>query len=249
METELETPPGGRITDGPAEGTIVRTFAAEFAPGDGRTVDVRIVPYGEQITHNDGHGGVPKGVAYQEEFVAGVFSHQVNAANRVLANFEHQPGLGGVVGHGLTLRESSDGFYGSFRIHETPDGDKALTLIREKVLEGVSVEAKPVRSERTSAGVVRRVKAHMFAIAFTRFGAYENARVLALREEADLIVDEEILPVDMDPELVERCRRLGIALPQRYETHPAGTGTPVDAGTPEAAPVVDESQPTSEGTQ
>lgn len=239
MDELLESPEAGSDTHGPDEdnGMIVRSFAAELSAGDGRTVDVRIVPYGEQITHNDGHGGVPKGVPYKEEFVSGVFAHQVNAANRVLANFEHHPGLGGVVGHGLSLREASDGFYGSFRIHETPDGDKALTLIREKVLEGVSVEAKPVRSERTAAGVVRRVKAHMFAIAFTRFGAYENARVLALREEADLIVDEELLPVAMDPELIERCRRLGISLPQRYETHPAPTDTPAEVDTSEAAPV------------
>lgn len=237
MEELVETPDAARNDNGPDDGMIVRAFSADLTAGDGRTVDVRIVPYGEQITHADGHGGVPKGVPYKEEFVSGVFSHQVNAANRVLANFEHQPGLGGVVGHGLALREGPDGFYGSFRIHETPDGDKALTLIREKVLEGVSVEARPVRSERSPAGVVRRVKAHMFAIAFTRFGAYENARVLALREEANLIVDEEILPVEMDPELIERCRRLGITIPQRYQTHPAPTDTPADAGTSEAAPV------------
>jgi hypothetical protein len=41
----------------------------------------------------------------------------------------------------------------------------------------------------------------------------------------------------MTPEAVERCRRLGIKLPQRYETHPAANGHPGDAGTPGAAPV------------
>ena len=47
--SEHETPVSEwRIQDGP--GVIVRTFAAELTPGDGRTVDVRIVPYGERIT-------------------------------------------------------------------------------------------------------------------------------------------------------------------------------------------------------
>ncbi len=219
--------------EAPETGLLRRTFTAEFDASDGRTVDVRIVPYGERITHNDGLGGVPKGTPYQEEWSPGVFSHQLNAANRVLANFEHREGLAGVVGHGLSFREDTDGFHGSFRLHETPDGDKALTLIREKVLEGVSVEAKPVKSVRDTAGIVRRVKAHMFAIAFTRFAAYENARVLALREESETVFDEDMLPVTPDPELIERCRRLGIRLPQRYEAHPAETGTPDSSGTPE----------------
>jgi hypothetical protein len=46
--------------------------------------------------------------------------HQVRAANRVLVNFEHQQGIGGIVGHGLDASRASDGFYGSFKIHETP---------------------------------------------------------------------------------------------------------------------------------
>ena len=53
-----------------------RTFAAELA-ADGRTVDCRIVPYGERITHNDGLGGRPEGEPYEEEWVAGAFTHQL----------------------------------------------------------------------------------------------------------------------------------------------------------------------------
>ena len=114
---------------------IVREFAAELTASEGRTVDVRIVPYGERITHNDGLGGVARGVDYTEEWMPGVFSHQLNAANRVLANYEHQEGIAGVIGHGIALREEADGFHGSFVLHDTPDGDKALLLVRQGVLE------------------------------------------------------------------------------------------------------------------
>ena len=72
-----------------------REFSAQLTAGDGRTVDCRIVPYGERIQHDDGLGGLPKGMPYTEEWAAGAFTHQLKAANRVLANVEHQEGLGG----------------------------------------------------------------------------------------------------------------------------------------------------------
>jgi Escherichia/Staphylococcus phage prohead protease len=212
-------------------GLIRRTFAAELTAGDGRTVDCRIVPYGERIIHNDGLGGLPVGQPYTEEWVAGAFSHQLRAANRVLANFEHQQGIAGVVGHGLELRDSPDSLRGSFRIHETADGDKALMLVREGVLGGISLEAIPKKSIRTAAGIVQRVKAHLRAVALCREPAYSGAVVLAVRELP--ILDEELLPADMDAETVERCRRLGIKLPQRYQAHPDETDTPAQTGTSE----------------
>lgn len=214
--TTVEAEP---ITEQVSE-VIHREFAAEVAV-DGRTVDVRIVPYGETITHNDGLGGERRGVDYREEWLPGVFSHQVTAAHRVHANFEHQTGAINVVGHGLTLREGQDGFYGSFEIHETPQGETTLALLRAKSLDGVSLEAKPVRNIRSTDGIVQRAKANLYAIAFTRFAAYAGARVLALREEPAYTIDAELLSYDPDPEMVARCARLGIRLPQRYEAHPA----------------------------
>jgi HK97 family phage prohead protease len=186
------------------------------------------------------------GVDYQEEWMPGVFSHQLNAAHRVVANFEHQPGIGGIVGHGLALREAADGFHGSFKIHDTPAGETALILLREKVAELVSLEARPKKNTRSVGGVIQRVKADLLAIAFTRFGAYSGARVLALRDQATTL-DEELLPVAMDPDLVERCRRLGLSLPQRYEAHPAETDTPPDGGTSGDGTRPAESESTSEG--
>jgi HK97 family phage prohead protease len=232
MEQQLETPEAGRTDVVPGE-MIVRSFAAELTAGDGRTIDVRVVPYGEKITHDDGLGGVPKGIPYTEEWAQGAFAHQVNAANRVLVNFEHQTGLAGIVGHGKALLERDDGLYGSFKIHETPDGDKALLLVQEGAVQGVSLEAFGRKSIRTGAGVIRRVKADLHGIALTRRAAYTGAMILALREPAQTVLDEALLPVAFDPELIERCRRLGIKIPQRYQAHPDDTGTPAETGTPE----------------
>lgn len=205
------------ITETPERAFLVREYAAELTPGDGRTVDVRIVPYGSPTTVDDGRG------SYREEFVAGAFEGQLRAANRVLVNFEHHQGIQNIVGHGKALRDGPDGLYGSFGIHETADGDKTLMLVREGVLDGVSLEFLPKKSVRTAAGVVQRVKAHLRAIALCRSPAYEGASVLAVRESS--IIDEELLPVAPDPELLERCRRLGLALPQRYQAHPSEADT------------------------
>lgn len=204
-----------------------REFTAEISPGEGRTADVRIVPYGETARVSDG------GPAYDEQWMPGVFGHQLSAANRVYANFEHQEGIAGIVGHGLELREAPDGFHGSFKFHETSDGDKTLMMVREGILDGVSLEAYAVKSVRTAAGVVQRVKANLKAVAFCRTPAFAGAKVLALREEPEVVWDEELLPVVPDPELIERCRRLGIRMPQRYQAHPDVTDTPAESGTSE----------------
>jgi HK97 family phage prohead protease len=209
-------------TEGRESGLLRRTFAAEVTPGDGRTIDVRIMPYGKQITHDDGLGGVPKGIPYQEEWDYGAFSDQVRAANvgrarHVLVNFEHGDRLIDVVGNGTALREERDALYGSFTLHDDAAGDKALLLVREGIVDGISVEVPPhtLRSSR-KAGVVHRMKAHLHGIALTRQPAFENARVLALREE--IMLDESLLPLQPDPEVLERLQRLGIELPERYQT-------------------------------
>ncbi len=209
---------------------LSRVFRTEMTTGDGRTVDVRIVPYGEKISHNDGLGGSPRGIKYEEEWLPGVFSHQLNAAHRVIANYEHGGAIGDIVGKGIALRESSDGFHGTFRLLQTQSGETMLELIREGAVDGVSVEARLVKNVRNGK-TIQRAKANLMSIAFTRFAAYKGARVLALREEQEETVDASLLPVDMDAELVARCRRLGIRLPQRYEAHPDEDGHPDTVGT------------------
>lgn len=217
--------------DSLANGMIRREFAADLSVGDGRTVDVRIVPYGERIKHHDGrHGG---GTEYLEEFVPGVFDHQVNAANRVHANIEHDQASSSKAGYGVVLREAADGFYGTFRLLDTQAGETARQLIEAGALDAVSLEAKEVKTVRTREGVLQRKKANLLAVAFTRFGAYKGAQVLALRQEAEQVIDEELLPVEMDSGVVERLRRQGFTVPDRYQAHPESNGHPDEVGTPE----------------
>jgi HK97 family phage prohead protease len=212
---------------------LVREFAATAVEVAGRTVDVRVVPFGEVAQVAD----PPKWEPYREEWMPGVFDHQLGAANRIHARYGHSPHAVDVVGHGIELRSvDGDGYHLSTKIHQTSAGDTALELLRDGALPAVSLEAQPVRSVRSKAGVVQRMKAHLRGFAFCVQGAYPSAQVLAIREQPEQIVDEELFPSELDPELVERCRRLGIALPQRYQAHP-DTDTPDESGTStESAP-------------
>lgn len=213
---------------------LVRDVAIDAEITDGRTLEMRVVPFDEIGTAAD----PPDFRPYREQFMPGAFQNQERAAHRILLNFEHIQGLQGIVGHGVSLRQGADGYYGTFRIHDTQDGEKALTMLREKVIEHGSVEFVPLRSQRTRDGVVQRVRAHLDKLSLTRRNpVYTKTAVLGLREEdlpEEVVIDEEWLPVEINPDLLERCRRLGIDLPQRYmQAQPAETDTSAEADTSE----------------
>jgi HK97 family phage prohead protease len=159
--------------------TFVRTVEAELVEGDGRTLDMRVVPYGVEAVVAD----PPSHIPYREMFVRGAFERQLAAPNRVRVwlNFEHEQGLRGIVGHGLELSEDDRGLHGSFRVHENTDGDKALALVRDRILSGISAEFVAIRSRRVD-GVVQRLRAHLDKVSLCRSPAYAGAEVLAVRE-------------------------------------------------------------------
>ena len=211
---------------------LLRTFETEFTVGDGRTVDVRVVPYDVEAHVSDDGGRT----VYREVWDQSAFDDQLVAGHRlkVLLNFEHRGSIGDVVGRGVALRSvPGDGLHGSFRISDTRDGDKALELINDGILDGVSLEAYAKKSIRSTDGLVRRLKAHLKNVALVREGAFTDARVLAVREASEQIIDEAFLPVDMAPDLVERLRGIGVALPDRYQAHPEDKGTSAETDTPD----------------
>lgn len=181
---------------------LVREFPVELA-ADGRTIEMRIVPYNQPGRAAD----PPEFRPYQEVFLPRSFERQLAAPNRVAAwlNFEHEQGIRGIVGHGTHLRDAPDALYGSFRVHENADGDKALQLVNDGVLGGVSVEFKALQSNNRG-GVVERVRAHLVAVALARTGmqAYKSAEVLAVRTAP--LEPVAVMPAD----LAQRVAALGV---------------------------------------
>ena len=199
---------------------LVRTFAVASQELDGRTLHVRVVPFDEVATVSD----PPDFKPYREQFMPGVFRSQENAAHRIRLRTDHaaidgnggrKSGLSGVVGKGISLRESSGGYEAEFRFLNTPEAETARELLAEDPpgYDGVSGEFVPLRSVRTKDGIVQRVKAHLDSVALAIGPAYSKAEILALRE-GEIVVDEEFLPPPVSPELLERCAELGIDLPK-----------------------------------
>lgn len=184
------------------DGEILRrVFPADLeASEDGRTLEVRIVPYSTPTRVSD----PPDFRPYDEVFEPGAFDKQLEAPNRVsvFVNVEHEPGIKGIVGRGTMLRSvPDDGLHGTFRMLNHADADKALELVNEGDLTGVSLEFHPIKSVR-EGDVVRRLKARLINIALVRpsgsaggIQAYKEAQVLAVRETPP----EEPEP-DLEPE-------------------------------------------------
>jgi len=197
---------------------LVRTFAVESQALDGRTLTVRVVPFDEVATVAD----PPDFRPYQEQFVPGVFERQMNAAHRVRLRTDHasidasgarKSGVVGVVGRGVSLRESSGGVEAEFRFLNTPEADTALELVKDGGYDGVSAEFAPIRNTRTKDGVMQRVKAHLDSVALAVGPAYSKAEILALREEP-VTIDESMLPPAPDQVLIDRMMSLGIRVPE-----------------------------------
>ncbi len=192
-----------------------REFPVELAEGDGRTIEATIVPYNTPAVVAD----PPDFKAYREEWLPGAFEKQTTAVDRVKVwlNFEHNQGLAGVIGHGVTLEERGTSLHGVFRVHNNSDGDKALELVREGLLTGMSLEAIALRSRTTAAGVTQRLRAHLDGVALCRFPAYKDAQVLAVREEP-VAVARAFEPVPgMDEQTVARLAALGVVPLERVK--------------------------------
>ncbi len=210
-ETSVEN--GGREV-------LVRTFAVESQSLDGRTLSVRVVPFGEVATVAD----PPNFQPYKEQFMPGVFRAQENAAHRIRLRAHHDPDvretgirnspMSSVVGKGISLRETDGGVDMDFRFLSDPESEKALQLTKEGGYDGVSAEFIGIRSLMTKDGIKQRQKAHLDSVGLALEPAYTGSQILALREGHEEVIDEEMMPPPISRMLLERCADLGIDLPE-----------------------------------
>jgi len=201
---------------------LVRTFAVAEQELDGRTLHVRVVPFDEVATVAD----PPDFRPYKEQFMPGVFREQERAANRIRLRSDHaaiddhgsrKSGLAGVVGNGVSLRETAGGVEAEFRFLEDVESEKARELVSSGGYDGVSAEflPKPRGTIIAADGTKQRVRAHLDSVALAIGPAYSKAEILALRQgDAEMEIDETLLLPPINHELLERCADLGIDLPE-----------------------------------
>lgn len=147
---------------------------------DGRTVAGICCPFDEPSLVRDGAGGAD----YTEVFRFGAFAKTISESTvKFLVNHDHLNRL--PLGNATTLREDPRGLYGEFKVSKTRDGDEALELIRDGVLDGLSVGFQPVkhRGDKFRGGTVERIEVKLREVSATPFPAYSGAKVLAVRSD------------------------------------------------------------------
>lgn len=185
---------------------IVRSFTTELTgETDGRVIRGCCVPYGEVTTVDDGAG------PYKEMFVRGAFRRAAKVPRKVFLDFEHQTTILDVVGHGVEFVERDDGLHGVFEATGA-QGERALELIDDGVLTGMSVRATVLGPGRHDGDVVVRTACHLDRVALCRQPAYAGAVVEAWRSATPAAEPAELaqLRPARNADLDARLRALGV---------------------------------------
>lgn len=135
-----------------------------------------------------------------EVFTRGAFARAAEAPHRVKVS-DQQHNRMVVIGHAVELRDEQDGLYGTLKIADTSAGRDTLTLLRDGVLDELSVEFVPQVKHmqvRQEGGVthIRHDRAMLIGVSPVSQGAYgQDAKVLAVRAkqaltEADQAAEE-----------------------------------------------------------
>lgn len=142
---------------------------------DGRTVFGRVVPYGTVARFRDHDGEIKS-----ERFVHGSLDNARRAWHRVKLIYGHEDGFRDHIGHGISLEERSDGGYALFRLLAA-DAERAREIL-STTHKALSLGFYAIRSRVAPDGVIERLAVAVDHVGAVAEGAYEDARVLAVRE-------------------------------------------------------------------
>ena len=144
--------------------------------GDGRTIEGMAVPFGRPAWVRD-RGGP----AYQEQFKRGAFARSIN--DRQVKLFGMHDRTKFPLGVTSSLEERRDGLYMSARIAETRDGDDVLALVNAGAVDSLSIGFVPRQEKKAADGLVTRTEVELTEVSVVHTPAYDEARILALREQ------------------------------------------------------------------
>ncbi len=144
------------------------------AEGDGRTLELRLLPWDTVATTADG----------RELFRPGAFEG-VDPGEVRVESMRHG---GALVGRGTALDQRADAPYLTARISRTHDGDDLLELVNDGTLRSASIVFAdvPGGSRRRPDGVMERSRVDLRRVAILERGAYEGAGVIAVREAPEM---------------------------------------------------------------
>ena len=159
-------------------------FEVREAPNEERTLSAIAVPYDETIS--------VQGI--KEKFERG----SIPSVQDVKLFYGHETPIGKV----LRGQETDGGFLIEARISETEKGDEVLTLLRDGVLNKMSVGFRPVK-DRDEDGVVVREEVELKEVSVVAFPAYKNADLISVREEESENLQGETTMEETNTEVAE----------------------------------------------
>lgn len=167
--------------------SMSRAFAGDIevrASGDGRTIEGIFVPWERSARVSDG------GPSYTEQFQRGALAKTIRERGDRVKFLSQHNSRTNPLGRATELREDAAGAFGRFQVSKTQAGDEALELVRDGALDSFSVGFTPVKHEKRN-GVVVRTEVRLNEVSLVTFPAYEDARVLAVRDALAMFGEDD----------------------------------------------------------
>lgn len=150
--------------------------------GDGRTVHGLAVPYGVTAEVSDGYG------TYLEEFAPGAFTRSIAQRGDKVRLFTQHETRRFPIGRATNLVERPEGLHAEFYVSDTRDGNEALELVRDGVVDAFSIGFASVR-EQQRGKVTVRLEAALREVSLVHSPAYDGALVAGVRSAPILTAD------------------------------------------------------------
>jgi uncharacterized protein len=160
-----------------------------------RVVEGIVVPWGETsfLTPD------PKG----ERFMPGSLTRTVTDRPKVKLFINHRHDE--AVGKAVAWRPDDErGLWGSFHVPVSEAGDRVLAAVRDELLDAFSVGFRPIRVRRAADGAREVLEAALHEVSIAPVGAYDGAKVLAMRVPMRAVVLPPMPTVNLDPILLNR---------------------------------------------
>lgn len=178
----------------PATGDLVRSFDAgniDVQP-DG-LVEALIVPWDRWADVTEMHPATGRPVSYRERFLRGSLDGAMRAPRRIGLAFTHSDAFTDRLGYGVNLRDSEEGGVAQFQLYPTVR-DKAMDMLRSSH-SGMSITfrslAPAFQTPERSGQDVSRSRVFLRYVAATDCPVYEDAGVLALRDQAQALREQQ----------------------------------------------------------
>lgn len=165
---------------------LLREAVVEEVQSSRREIILRAVAYGTFSNVDDGHG------RYQEAFKAGAMADHIRLrGDRVRMLRDHDPLR--AIGRVEHWDDTAASLIVRSKISATTLGDETLELARDGVLSPSVGFLDPVNGAGHVGQRLTRTKVFLREISLVPFAARDDASVLSVREEAELVVERPLL--------------------------------------------------------